>query len=125
MFAADVLKEDFKEALSKIDFEKEYDPYDKFVMKATLLGALWRSVKELESDDDVDEELDGARKYWRVFLESGDQQYRDMAADELRHAGILIKKKMAKATDAKKKAWLDALERERQEMLKAVAKEQQ
>ena len=40
MFATDVLKEDFKEALSKIDFEKEYDPYDRNVMRATLIGAL-------------------------------------------------------------------------------------
>lgn len=121
MFAADVLKEDFKEALSKIDFEKEYDPYDKYVMKATLIGALWLCVKSADEEDDVGEELDGARKYWRWYLEKGDQVYKEMAADELRHAGILIKKRMANATNETKREWLNALEKERQEMLKAVS----
>ena len=65
--------------------------------------------------------MDGARKYWRVFLETNDIQYKEMALGELRHAGILIKKKLAHATDAKKKSWLDALEKERQEMVKAVS----
>ena len=121
MFATDVLKEDFKDALSKIDFEKEYDPYDRAFMKALFLGQMWLAAKWLESDDDVDDELDGARKYWRMFLQTNDQSYKEMAMDELRHAGILIKKRLANATDAKKKSWLDALEKERQEMLKAVS----
>lgn len=116
------LKKDFKECLSQIDFE-EYDPFGKCFMKAGSIGQMWYLLKELHADDDVEEELDGAKTYMDKFLETGDSQYRDMAKDELRHAGILIKKHYEWADD-EKKAVLEQHENERQALLKKIGKEE-
>lgn len=114
------LRKDFKDILSKIDF-KEYDPYSKKFMTAGFIGQMWFLVKSLLEDDDVEEELDGAKTYFEKYLETNDSQYRDMARDELRHAGILIKKHSEWADDEKQKV-LDEHEAERQELLKAIDK---
>lgn len=71
-------------------------------MKPLFIGMLLAAIKL--SDDDVKDELNGARTYWNKYLETSDSQYRDMAYDELKHAGILLKK----------------YEKERQELLEAV-----
>lgn len=118
MKCAEVLEQDFKEALSQIDFNQPYDPYSKEFMKPLFIGQLLLAVKSVEND--VDEELDGAKKYWNIFQETNDAQYREMAQDELKHAGILIKKHLAKTTDPKTREKLNELEKERQEMLKLV-----
>ena len=118
MKSAEVLESDFKEALSQINFNEPYDPYSKEFMKPLFIGQLLMAVKSVE--DDVDEELDGAKKYWKIFQETNDAQYREMAQDELKHAGILIKKHLAKTTDPKTREKLNELEKERQEMLKLV-----
>ena len=114
------LRKDFKETLSHIDF-KEYDPYSKKFMTASFVGQMWFLVKSLMDDDDVEEEIEGARTYFEKYLESNDAQYRDMAKDELRHAGILIKKHSEWADDEKKKT-LEKHEEERQELMKAIDK---
>ena len=44
-----------------------------------------------------------------------------MAADELRHAGILIKKHLAEATDAEMRHKLNQQEKVHQKMLSAVS----
>lgn len=119
MSAVDVLKIDFEEALSHIDFSKEYDPLSKSFMKALFLGELWTATKNLE--DDVDEELSDAENYWILFCETGDSVYKEMANDELKHAGILIKKHLLKTTDEKRKHSLNEQEKKRQEMLKIVS----
>ena len=112
------LRKDFKESLSHIDFN-EYDPYSKKFMTAGFVGQMWFLVKSLMEDDDVEEELDGARTYLEKYLETNDAQYRDMAKDELRHAGILIKKHSEWADDEKQKV-LEKHEEERQELMKAI-----
>ena len=120
MKCVEVLKEDFKDALSQIDFTKKYDPYSKTFMKALFIGQLLMACEELE--DDVEEELDGARNYWELYLETSDVQYKEMAHDELKHAGILIKKHLAKA-DESERDYLNKLEADRQSMLKAMKEE--
>lgn len=102
MSPVETLQKDFKEALSEIDFNKAYDPYSKEFMKPLFIGMLLAAIKL--SDDDVKDELNGAKTYWNKYLETNDSQYRDMAYDELKHAGILLKK----------------YEKERQELLEAV-----
>ena len=114
------LRKDFKDILSNIDFN-EYDPYSKKFMTAGFIGQMWFLVKSLIEDDDVEEELDGARTYLEKYLETNDVQYRDMAKDELRHASILIKKHSEWA-DEKEQEILDEHERERQDLLKAIDK---
>ena len=114
------LEKDFKKAVSKIDFSR-YDPYSREFMKPLFIGQLILAMKSVY-DDDVEEEIDGARKYWQTYLETDDTAYKDMASDELRHAGILIKKHLIGA-DEIYKAELEAHERERQEMLKLIKEE--
>ena len=116
------LKRDFKEVLSVIDFT-EYDPFSKVFMKASFIGQMWLLLKTLYEDDEVGEEIEGAEKYIKKFEESGDTQFRDMAKDELRHAGILIKKNYEWADDEKKAA-LEQHENKRQELLKKLSKEE-
>lgn len=115
------LKHDFEEALSEIDFKK-YDPYSREFMKALFIGQMYMAAKCVCEDDDVEEELNGARKYWEMFQESNDIQYKEMAHDELKHAGILIKKHLVKTSDELKRAELNWHEKERQEMLKMMSK---
>ena len=113
------LTNDFKEAVSKIDF-KNYDPYSKTFMKPLFIGQLLLAMKSVESDDDVEEELDGAETYLNKFLSTGDTSYKEMASDELKHAGILIKKHLANANDGMKNK-LATYEKERQNLYKRLA----
>ena len=113
------LKKDFDNELKKIDF-KAYDPYSRPFMNALFIGQMFMCMKTLE-EDDVEEELDGARKYFEMYGETGDSTYKDMASDELRHAGNLIKMHLAKSTDEKQKEILAAREKERQELLRVVS----
>ena len=117
MYAAEILEKDFTESLAGIDFSAPYDPYSREFMKPLFIGMLLTAIKMNEND--VEEELDGARKYIELFNETGDAQYRDMAHDELKHAGILIKKHLAKA-DEKERMKMNEMERERMELMKLV-----
>ena len=99
--AMEELRRDFKDAISEIDF-KEYDPFSKKFMKAGFIGQMWMLLKMLRDDDDVESELEGAEEYMDKWLSTGDTAFRDMAKDELRHAGILIKKHYEWADDEKK-----------------------
>ena len=112
------LRRDFKDSLSEIDF-KEYDPFSRKFMKAGFIGQMWMLVKMLYEDDEVEGELEGAKTYLEKFHETNDTAFRDMAKDELRHAGILIKKGYEWADD-EKKARLEQHEVERQALLKEV-----
>lgn len=112
------LRKDFKECLSEINF-KDYDPFSRKFMKAGFIGQMWMLVKMLHDDDDVEEELEGAENYMEKWLNTGDVAFRDMAKDELRHAGILIKKHYEWADD-EKKVVLEEHENKRQELMKRL-----
>lgn len=60
------------------------------------------SEKSMEVDedksDDIIEEINGAKKYLSIYLETNDEQFRQMASDELKHANILLKKSIFKIT---------------------------
>lgn len=113
------LKKDLKEVLKCIDFKK-YDPMSKMFERALNIGLMLVSVITLEKTEDVKEELDGAKNYFEIYLKTNDVQYRDMANDELKHAGILIKKHLAKTTDEHKIKKLNDYEDERLDMLKMI-----
>lgn len=115
------LRKDFKESVSKIDF-KHYDPYSKQFMTAGFIGQMWFLMKSLYEDDEVEGELDGAKEYMARYEDTGDTAFRDMAKDELKHAGILIKKKYEWA-DGEKKVRLEEQENERQTLLKEIEEE--
>ena len=111
MSAADELEKDFREALSHVDVMK-YDPYSREFMKALFIGQMFMCVKSLgESEEsDIEEEIDGAKKYLAMYKSTSDMAYHDMAADELRHAGILVKKALLKNPSAEEKKNLQHVE---------------
>lgn len=113
------LRNDLKEVLKCIDFKK-YDPMSKMFERALNIGLMLVSVETLEKTEDVKEELDGAKNYFEIYLKTNDVQFRDMASDELKHAGILIKKHLAKTTDEHKIKKLNDYEDERLDMLKII-----
>ena len=114
-----ILKKDFDEYLEKIDFEKTYNPCGESFDIALRIGQMIAVIKE--SDDDVAEELEGAEKYFALYKETSDGTYKEMASDELKHAGILIKKHLSKAIDDSVKEKLNEYDRKRQDMIKAIA----
>ena len=115
------LKRDFKDSLAEINF-KEYDPFSKKFMKAGFIGQMWVLLKMLHDDDDVESELEGAEEYMEKWHSTGDTAFRDMAKDELRHAGILIKKHYEWADD-EKKVVLEEHENKRLELMKRLEAE--
>lgn len=116
---------DFKEAVQNIDFKK-YNPYSSDFMKALSLGQMWDLVKKLNTCTwckgsfdsgefgDIVEELDGAKKYQELYEMTGDKLYKDMAKDELKHAGVLINKHRADADTNAKANTLNSFAKEHQ-----------
>ena len=85
------LKKDFEKCLEKIDFEK-YNPYSREFMNALFVGQMWLCIKSLEEDLDIEEEIEGAVKYYEMYKTTKDVNFREMAKDELKHAGLLIRR---------------------------------
>ena len=114
------LRKDFCEELKCIDF-KRYDPHSQIFLRALHIGQMYDVLKSFDDSDDVEEELDGARKYFNNYVENGDTTFKEMASDELRHAGILIKKHLAKTSDDEEREKLNSYEKRRQEILKEIS----
>lgn len=95
--ACEEVKKDFIEALKAIDFNA-YDSCSWAFKSALSKGQMWLLLHEmLETGSeyngvlsDIDEELKGAEKYSELYHQTGKSFYRDMAGDELKHAGWLI-----------------------------------
>lgn len=114
------VKSDLKEALKCIDFKK-YDPMSKMFERTLNIGLMLMNLITLEKTDDVKEELDGAKEYFEIYLQTNDIQFKEMASDELKHAGILIKKHLSKTDNEHRIKELNEYENERMDMLKIVA----
>ena len=67
---------------------------------------------EYKSVDDIDEEINGAKKYLQKYSETGDSNYKEMSGDELKHATILIKKAYSKLPSGDEKIKLKSYEDE-------------
>lgn len=117
--------QDFKTALSKIDF-KDYNPNSSEFMMALNLGLMWKLIKKLncskpevnekkiseESSDEISDEIFGAKKYLQKYSETQDSMYKEMAGDELKHANFLIKKAYSKLPSGEEKMKLKSYEDE-------------
>ena len=120
--------QDFKTALSKIDFNG-YNPNSIEFLSALFTGEMWRLIQKLnqmdsshedyeietseeKTSDEISEELSGAKKYLQKYLDSNDALFQQMASDELKHAGILIKKAYSKLPNAEEKSKLKSYEDE-------------
>ena len=98
--ALEELEADFIAAVRKIDFKK-YDSSSFDFRRAKCIGDMWlviRTVLHGGTDRDehegvtgeIDGEIAGAERYMALYRETGEAPYREMAGDELRHAGYLI-----------------------------------
>ena len=123
---------DFKDSVSKIDFNS-YNPNSAEFLSALNVGLMWHLLQEMSGEkieskvvykesekDEISDELFGAKKYLQKFLDSGDMNYREMSSDELKHAGILIKKAYSKLPNAEEKAKLKSYEDELNSILKQL-----
>lgn len=126
------LEKDFSDALEKIDFGK-YSPRSQEFLDALFIGLMRlvlcgtekksaETVRGYEPDDCVSEKIVLAKKALRRFAESGDETYKEMCVDELRHARTLLKKAYAKFPNAEEKTRLRGLEAEAEEISKQVEK---
>lgn len=115
---------DFKNALKSIDFNS-YNPESTEFNKALSIGLMWKLLDEIcehaeeheekiepYSDDNIYNEIQGAKKYFQKYMDSGDENYKEMSKDELKHAGILIKKAYAKLPGSEEKNKLKDYEAE-------------
>lgn len=120
---------DFLTLLANIDF-KAYNPNSQEFTSALNAGLMWHLLSEMketdvpetkmpamaESEDEISDELHGAKKYYQKFLDGGDTAFKEMAEDELKHAGILIKKANSKLPSGEEKAKLKSYEAELKEL---------
>lgn len=115
---------DFKTALKSIDFSS-YNPNSSEFLTALNLGLMWNILCEMSDDaestptasdhksvDEIDEELNGAKKYLQKYSETQDSTYKEMASDELKHANFLIKKAYSKLPSGEEKMKLKSYEDE-------------
>lgn len=93
--AVEEVRKDFEKSLEKINF-KGYAPCSYEFRAAINIGKMWRLLSCLaEQSDGIAEEIEGAKKYARSYELTKDVSYKQMAKDELKHAGILIQKAKA------------------------------
>ena len=115
---------DFKDSVAKIDFNS-YNPNSAEFLSALNVGLMWyllqalgegtveiKAMNQESEKDEISDELFGAKKYLQRFMDSGDMNYKEMSSDELKHAGILIKKAYSKLPNAEEKAKLKSYEDE-------------
>jgi len=118
------LKKDFDESVSKVDFTN-YNPLSNNFMSAVLIGLMFILLDdgmkvETEKEDDIAEELAGAKKYLQKYLETKDITYRDMTLDEMKHANFLIKKSYAKLPSVEEKERLKDYEKQYKEIAEQI-----
>lgn len=115
------VKSDFDSALEKINFSA-YNPNSAEFTNALRIGLMWHLLCELDggeadtesqkADDEIADEIMGAKKYLQRYIDSGDMNFREMASDELRHAEILLKKANSRLPTGDEKTRLKGYEAE-------------
>lgn len=115
------VKSDFDSALEKINFSA-YNPNSSEFTNALRIGLMWHLLCELDggeadtesqkADDEIADEIMGAKKYLQRYIDSGDMNFKEMASDELRHAEILLKKANSRLPTGDEKIRLKGYETE-------------
>jgi len=84
------LENDFMTELKKIDFS-DYSPRSEVFMYPVTIGMLhFLLTRDTKEESDIQEEIDGARKYMELHEQTSDAAYKTLASDELKHARMLI-----------------------------------
>lgn len=113
---------DFRAAVSEVDFSG-YSPYSAEFDKALRIGLMWQLLgmaEAPESSDEISDEIDGAKRYMQKYIETGDMSFKEMSEDEMKHAGILIKKAYSRLPNGEEKTRLKAYENEIEALKKAM-----
>ena len=102
------LMRDFKESLSKIDF-LSYNPKSDEFETSLFVGLMLMILDELwdddnveinvmkDSNDEISDEIYGAKKYLQKYIDTGDEMFKTMASEELKHGSYLLKKAYSKS----------------------------
>lgn len=114
-----ILRDDLTRCLERIDFSGAYNPCGGDFLTALRIGQMMSVLSS--PDDDVSGELSGAERYLAAYRETSDASFKEMAMDELRHAGILIKRYLSQAADEAVRMRMDGYERRRQELSRTVS----
>lgn len=112
---------DFQTAISEVDFSR-YNPFSAEFDKALRIGLMWQllCMTEAPESDEIAEEISGAKKYMQKYAETGDMSFKEMSEDEMKHAGILIKKAYSRLPSGEEKTRLKVYENEIEELKKAM-----
>lgn len=112
----DEVMKDFKESLSKIDFSS-YNPKSPEFENALFVGLMSMLIDKMddsfemsEGNDEIGDEIYGAKKYLQRYLDTNDEMFKKMAMDELDHASYLIKKAYNKPIGSEEKTKLKKYE---------------
>lgn len=92
------LLDDFWCELDKVDFS-DYRPDSQKFMFPTTIGMLYLVLDHIDEKSSVEEEIDGAENYLRLYKETQEPAYHTMAGDELKHAKFLLGKTKQKHPD--------------------------
>ena len=125
---SEVLK-DFKDSLSKIDFSS-YNPKSSEFETALFTGLMVMIMDSLEDkgdefemsegNDEIAEEIFGAKKYFQRYLDSKDEMFKKMSEDELSHGSYLIKKAYNKPIGNEEKSKLKKYENEIEQLSQQI-----
>ena len=112
----DEVMKDFKESLSKIDFSS-YNPKSPEFENALFVGLMSMLIDKMddsfemsEGNDEIGDEIYGAKKYLQRYLDTNDEMFKKMSMDELDHASYLIKKAYNKPIGSEEKTKLKKYE---------------
>ena len=126
----DELVKDFKESLAKISFSS-YNPKSDEFETALFIGLMLMVLDETEcgeecvveaSNDEISDEIYGAKKYLQRYLDSGDETFKNMASDELRHCSYLLKKAYSKSVGNEERTKLRRYESEIEQVDEQIKK---
>ena len=134
MNIVDEVKNDFKMAIEKIDFEN-YNPHSSEFMDALIIGIMWRLLSKLDKcclpdyepesviddkSDEISNKLSTSKQYLQKYIDGENAGYKSMALNELNQVEVMLKKEYAKLPNADEKAKLKNYEYEHSEILKQI-----
>lgn len=129
----DELMKDFKESLAKIDFSF-YNPKSNEFETTLFIGLMLMVLDEMwedkgigvdssyKSEDEISDEIYGAKKYLQRYMDTNDETFKSMASDELKHASYLIKKAYAKSLGNDERNKLKRYESDVEQVMEQIKK---
>lgn len=127
------MRKDFLDSLDRINFSA-YNPNSSEFMDALRIGIMWHLLCEVDdccekaesetikADDEIADKILSAKRHFQKYIDTDDVSFKEISEDELRHAGILVKKAYSKLPNGEEKAKLKEYELEIKEVSEQVEK---